>query len=89
MDKAALGIGLILTGAFFLWGGVSGRLAPMLAALFSPDELVATTPEPGIVRATEGMLPGNAIAHGIEKAGEAGILPLRETVGWLKKEIHL
>jgi hypothetical protein len=56
MDRAAFGVGLILLGAFFFWGGVSGRLAPMLAALFSPEELVSAGSSSALRNSSPGLL---------------------------------
>lgn len=41
--KVPLGIGLVGGGVFLMWGGFSGRLAPMLAAVFYPSQLTEST----------------------------------------------
>jgi hypothetical protein len=43
-SSIAVGIGLVGTGAVLAFGGVTGRLAAMLAALFYPGALVTATP---------------------------------------------
>ena len=42
-SSVAVGIGLVGTGAVLAFGGVTGRLAAMLAALFYPGALVPAT----------------------------------------------
>lgn len=42
-SSVAVGIGLAGTGAILAFGGVTGRLAAMLAALFYPQALVQNT----------------------------------------------
>jgi hypothetical protein len=43
-SSVAVGIGLVASGAVLAFGGVTGRLAAMLAALFYPGALVTATP---------------------------------------------
>jgi hypothetical protein len=42
-SSVAVGIGLVGAGAVLAFGGVTGRLAAMLAALFYPGALVTAT----------------------------------------------
>lgn len=37
-----LGAGLLVFGSFLAWGGLSGNLGAMLAAVFAPNQLTAT-----------------------------------------------
>lgn len=37
--RLPLGLGFMGLGGFMVWGGVTGRLAPMLAAVFAPSLL--------------------------------------------------
>lgn len=37
--KPVVGLGLIGAGVFFMYGGITGRLAPMIAAMFTPKYL--------------------------------------------------
>lgn len=43
MNRLLLGVGLVAAGGAIAFGGITGRLAPMLAALFDPKLL--TTPQ--------------------------------------------
>lgn len=43
-SSVAVGLGLVGTGAVLMFGGATGRLAAMLAALFYPGALVPATP---------------------------------------------
>lgn len=45
--KAVVGIGLLTFGGIFIYGGVTGRLSPMLAALFYPQILTPATGSAG------------------------------------------
>lgn len=54
--KALTGVGFVAVGGLFVWGGVTGRLAPMLAALFAPQYLTQATP--GGVGGIAGQLGG-------------------------------
>jgi hypothetical protein len=38
--RTLLGIGVIVGSGLVVYGGITGRLAPMLAALFDPSSLV-------------------------------------------------
>lgn len=37
--KTAVGLGFVASGVILIYGGITGRLAPMLAALFAPANL--------------------------------------------------
>ena len=39
--RTVVGFGMIVSGGVLIFGGVTGRLAPMLAALFAPSALTA------------------------------------------------
>lgn len=39
--RTLVGVGLIAGGGIIMYGAVTGRLAPMLAALFTPSALGA------------------------------------------------
>lgn len=45
--RPLIGFGMIGASVVLVYGGITGRLAPMLAALFVPDQLVEKVPEKG------------------------------------------
>lgn len=59
--KPVLGFGMIAGALVIVWGGVSGRLAPMLAALFYPDWLTGQTALDHPVTPAPPGLPGAGI----------------------------
>ena len=63
MDGSKLGIGVVLMvgGSFLAFGGLSGSLAPMIAALISPQSL---GPPPGGVSSANPGLAGLLLNNG-------------------------
>jgi len=57
------GIALILVGGFGVIGSLTGRLAPMIAGLFDPSDLVSASGGSGNLLSAE-TGPGNVVAVG-------------------------
>ena len=78
--RPVLGLGLLAGGALFIYGGITGRLAPMLAALFQPAFLTSSGgstqgPYTPSVKAP-GPIPGTLEAPSINNAfGFLGGIP--------------
>lgn len=47
--KPVLGIGMLGAGLLLVYGGITGRLAPMVAALFTPSLLTGPTKDTSVV----------------------------------------
>ena len=71
--RAILGFGFMAVGATFVWGGLTGRLAPMLAALFAPDDLTNQTAPGSAARA--GQIAGQIGVSEIPNIISGGVIP--------------
>lgn len=64
--RAIIGFGFMAAGGVFVWGGLTGRLAPMLAALFEPQDLAPTSSSGGgLGSPTNPSSPAGQIVGGI------------------------
>lgn len=57
--KVFLASMLLAGGAVVVYGGITGRLAPMLAALFVPGDLVGTGNTTGATNASTSVASGD------------------------------
>lgn len=46
--KPVIGVGMIGAGLLLVYGGITGRLAPMIAALFTPSLLTGPTTDTSV-----------------------------------------
>ena len=57
---------LVITGFYVMWGGLTGRLAPMIAAIVKPSALVgpSTATSSGPTKQNPSALPPDPVAPG-------------------------
>lgn len=54
--KPVIGLGMMGAGILLVYGGITGRLAPMIAALFTPSLLTNPTQDSSVVNKAHNII---------------------------------